>query len=53
MIYLEIPLWLAIVFAVWFILITLHLLVGDLFAKLVYKIMKDEEKRDEAEKWAN
>ena len=44
MITLEIPLWLLIVIAVLFCLITIHLIVGDLLAKIFYKIIQEKEK---------
>ena len=46
MITLEIPLWLLIVFVVLFALIVIHLCIGDLFAKIFYKKIKDEEKEN-------
>ena len=50
MIYIEMPLWLAIMIAVWFGLVLLYLLFGDFIAKLIirHKYFKEEkENKDE------
>jgi len=43
----EIPLWLFIVFISLFGLLVIHNIIGDFFAKVFYKIIKDKEKENE------
>jgi len=40
----ELPLWLVIVQSVLNVLVFIHLAFSDLFAKILYKKIKDEEK---------
>ena len=47
MIYIELPLWLAILFGVVFSLVLLHLLFGDFIAKLLIRYFKEKENKDE------
>ncbi|MCR4661676.1 MAG: hypothetical protein K5765_06750 [Clostridia bacterium] len=48
MIYIELPLWLAILFAIAFSLVLLHLLFGDFIAKLLIRYFKGKgENEDE------
>ena len=47
MIYIEMPLWLAILIAVAFSLMLLHLLFGDFIAKLLIRYFKEKENKDE------
>lgn len=47
MIILEIPIWLLISFVVLFSLMVIHLILGDLFANIVLKYIKNKTKEDE------
>ncbi len=47
MIYIEMPLWLAIVIAIGFIVILIHFIIGDFIAKLLIRYFKEKEKKDE------
>jgi hypothetical protein len=48
--YIEMPLWVAIVFAAAFVLLLIHTIIGDLLGKILYKYLKDKiemESKDE------
>ena len=53
MITIELPLWLAIVIQVCFVLMLIHFIVGDLFAKLIHKhyqlILREKNKENKNE----
>lgn len=40
----ELPLWLVIAFTIMFGLTTIHLIVGDLLAKIIWKALKERER---------
>lgn len=46
---LEIPLWIVIVYLVLLGLVTIHLCIGDLLARIFYKMLKDKEKNNESD----
>lgn len=47
MIYIEIPLWIVIVLLALLCLLSIHNMFGDFIAKLLYKYIKEKEKKDE------
>lgn len=49
MTYVELPLWLVIVFVVVFVLVTIHLGIGDLIAKVLYRKINEHEQKQKQE----
>lgn len=53
MIYIEIPIWLAIIIVICFIVVLIYFIIGDLFARLMHKhyqlILREREKESKNE----
>ena len=44
--YIELPLWLVILFIVSFIILIIHIAIGDLLGKIAYHYLKDKEEKE-------